>query len=316
MYRFQSLLGLVGLTILLPSTAMPISITSCNPTFVASVAGATYTVTTNLAPAAGANCIEVTARNVTIDLNGHSLTGDYSGLGTGVYVFSDGANVTSSVAGGTIKGFGTGVNVDNGHHGHPALHSVTITHINSIDNIGAGIHLYFVDSSPIAPVAYRCLIQTNEITANGRFGVYLENTNGCAVLSNTISGNGNGPPVGIGVWLQSSSRNKVGQNIADGASIQFIGIWAGHDNYYTNENCYTHDPSVHNSIFSNTANYNLDVGIGLERCSALGNTVTLNTATGSGTYDLFDGNPVCDGNSWMGDTFVTANQSVNPMCIH
>jgi parallel beta-helix repeat (two copies) len=60
------------------------------------------------------------------------------------------------------------------------------------------------------------------------------------------------------------------------------------------------------SIYANTATNNTLVGISL---GGTQNEIGGNTAVGNGREDMFDSAPNCDDNRWLGNRFVTANQS-------
>lgn len=67
-----------------------------------------------------------------------------------------------------------------------------------------------------------------------------------------------------------------------------------------------------NNVRSNTLNNNGQTGIAISSGTGTGNNLSKNTAQGNGTFDLEDGNPNCDSNTWTQNTFGTANQP----CIH
>lgn len=67
-----------------------------------------------------------------------------------------------------------------------------------------------------------------------------------------------------------------------------------------------------NNVTGNTLNNNGGSGIGITSGTGTGNNLSTNTAQGNGIFDLEDGNPNCDSNTWTQNTFGTANQT----CIH
>src|SRR5262249_22134861 len=60
---------------------------------------------------------------------------------------------------------------------------------------------------------------------------------------------------------------------------------------------------VSGSVFSGNGNDGIFVESGSEN-----NTIVNNTALGNGNYDLYDQNASCDSNTWIGNTFGSANQ--------
>ncbi len=276
-----------------------IPIASCNPTFTAGTAGSSYSVTANLTPAAGANCIVVTAPSVTINLNHFALTGTGSAIGVEITSGATGAHVV----GGTITAFNTGI-LDSA--GSALLEGLTIR-----ANAENGVIMKAVNGS---------VLGSSSITGNGANGVYLANTrDGIVEYNIQISGNGTSG-TGYGVWIQNNASgtlsydNIVAGNTFGSGGPQLASIWIG-VSANAPLTCGTAGaPSTGNIIVDNqNINGNAVVGIGLQCSTASKNTVTDNSnVTGNTSFDLFDGNATCDGNSWVADTFGTSNQS----CIH
>jgi hypothetical protein len=303
-----TLVAPLGLTrILTPQPVMAarpavIAIASCNPTFIANVAGGSYVVTANLVPAPGQPCILVTAPGVTLNLNGHTLTGNPAAAGPGIGIDILAAAAGAHVSGpGTITAFSTGI-VDNANSA--LLESLTIR-----ANLGDGVLMSGVDGS---------VLDSSAMTANGANGVHLLNTKDCIVKYNTqISGNGTAGP-GYGVWIEdtvagASLDNIVAANvfgIVAAPQPELAGIWVGASANAPLACGVVAPASTGNIIVANkNINLNAVVGIGLECPSATNNTVTDNHAAGNGAFDLFDGNPACDANSWVADVFGTKNQA-------
>ncbi len=277
-----------------------ISIASCNPTFTAGTAGGSYTVTANLTPAAGANCIVVSAPGVTINLNHFTLTG--TGAAVGINIGS--AAVGAHIAGGTITGFATGI-ID-------SASSALMEGLTIRANTGNGVTMKTANGSVLA---------SSSITGNGVNGVYLLNTRYGTVEYNTqISGNGTSG-AGYGVWIQNNNATATlsydnivaGNNFGSGGQ-QLASVWVGISANAPLTCGTTGAPSTGNVIVDNqNINGNAVVGIGLQCTTATNNSITDNRAvTGNASFDLFDGNTTCDGNTWLADTFGTSNQS----CIH
>ena len=105
-----------------PSTIFPIVISESG----------SYILTSNLTVSTSVNCIEVTADNVTLDLNGFALVGPGTGSGgRGIYVNSVN-NV--SVGNGTVRNFvSTGIDIPN------TSHNCLVKDIRAYDNGVLGI---------------------------------------------------------------------------------------------------------------------------------------------------------------------------------
>jgi Right handed beta helix region len=275
-----------------------ISITSCNPTFNANTAGGSYIVTANLTPAAGMNCIVISAPGVTLNLNHFTLTGTGSAIGIDILPGATGAHVV----GGTITLFTTGL-VDNASSA--LLEGLTIR-----ANTGNGL---------IMKAANGSVLDSSSITGNGANGVYMPNTRGGLVENNfQISGNGTSGP-GYGVWIQNnapatlSNNNIIASNNFGNGGTQLAAVWVGASQNAPQTCASSGVPSTGNIIVANkNMNANAAVGIGIECPTATKNTVADNQASKNVTFDLFDGNTSCDANNWVADTFGTANQ----VCVH
>jgi hypothetical protein len=296
------LLPVVLLTLMLiePMMASSINITSCNPTFTAGTNGATYTVTANLTAAANANCIVVTAADVTINLNRFTLTGAGTAPGTGIVIQPAAAG--AHIVGGTITGFTTGI--------MDSASSVLLEALTVRSNLGSGVTMKSVNGSVLA---------TSSITGNGANGVYLLNTRDGLVNHNVaISGNGTAGP-GYGVFIQNNATgslsydNVVADNVFGSGGTQLAAVWVGTSNNAPLTCGKTGAASSGNVIVGNQSiNRDAAVGIGLECGFASSNIVSDNSASGNISFDLFDGNASCDSNSWIADVFSTANQT----CVH
>lgn len=274
-----------------------IAIASCNPTFIAGVAGGSYVVTANLVPAAGQICIIVNAPGVTINLNGHVLTGTGAAIGIEILPGMAGAHI---IGPSTITAFTTGV-LD-------AANSALLENLTVKGNLGNGIVMTGVDGS---------VLDSSAIVGNGANGVYLLNTRDSVVKYNLqIAGNGTAGP-GYGVWIQNNAAttlsfdNIVAANVFGNGGPQLAGIWVGISNNAPLGCTVTAAPSTGNILVDNqNINANVVVGIGLQCATATNNTVTDNhNVVGNIAFDLFDGNAACDANSWVADIFGTKNQA-------
>jgi parallel beta-helix repeat protein len=163
-------------------------------------------------------------------------------------------------------------------------------------------------------------IRSSNISCN-RIGIQFDDSSNNMIDSSAINKNID-PSFCGGVLMTGSSTNNVitsSQFLQDGdfGVETFTGANGNTVQSSTLNNTAFFGPnpgvflnSNSNTVKSNTADGNL-VGIAL-LSGATGNTVASNEALGNTLFDLFDGNPACDSNTWTNNRFVTANQS----CIH
>jgi parallel beta-helix repeat protein len=150
-----------------------------------------YRLTSNLKPPAGTDAIDVSASNVTIDLNGFGIIGPGSTSLTPTGIGASGANDVT-VENGTVTGFGIGVDVGN----------FGIVRDVHADVNGSGIQAGFdalvdgctANNSTLAiEPAINCggasTISGN--TANGNMDIGISCIgNGCVISGNTANANG------------------------------------------------------------------------------------------------------------------------------
>jgi parallel beta-helix repeat protein len=266
--------------------------------------------------------ITITASNVTLQLNGHTMTASPSGTGSGVLV-DDSAGPVSGVGitgPGTITEYGPGVQLGNGGAG---VTGSTVSGLTADNNANNGIYL--------ETGATGNTVNSNTANNNLGYGIAVGGTD------NTIKNNtaDNNDPGGI---LIGGAANTVRDNTADTNSVDGIdvdgrgntvnnnvvntnnsdGIYVGgsgnaiHDNT-TRGNGLTgiETPANDNTFYNNIADNNRVWGIALD-FGAEGNTFHDNTALGNGALDLLAFAPCDSNNSWYNNKFRTTNMS----CIH
>jgi parallel beta-helix repeat protein len=248
--------------------------------------------------------ITITASDVTLDLNGHTMTGLESGVGV---LVDDSAGAIAHVAitgPGTITIYRIGVQLGSGGAGvsDSSVSGLTANH-NDFD----GILLLGASGNTVAD---------NTASHNSAFGISLGRASGNTVADNTATNNIAG---GIAVFPGASGNtiddNTATNNISDGIVLFTAATGNTVDDNTTNTNG---DVGIFlfgasgNTVADNTASHNGNVGIFLFG-GGTGNTIDDNTALGNAVFDLFDGNvPGCDSNTWTDNTFNKAN----PPCIH
>jgi hypothetical protein len=204
-----------------------------NNLFIISQPGSYY-LTTNLVGVTAKNGVEITASNVTLDLNGFAVLG-VVGSKAGIYV----ANVSSSVAvrNGSVSGWGNygvlggsyGVAFQNllferllvsgNTNGGILSANCTIQNCQSSGNAGSGIEV-------MPGIVSGCLVQNNT-----SYGIEV-NASGSQILGNTCIGNNpGGTSAGSGIFV-FANNTRVDGNYLTGNG--YAGIVCQYFNYSNN----------------------------------------------------------------------------------
>ena len=317
---------LVTLFLSLPAHGQPIPVAACGANL--NVEGGHYVFTQDIGPCAG-NGVNITANNVTLNLNGFTITG--SGVSIGINVTGSSAHIS----GGTVSTFERGILINGGSQNH--VHDMTVTR-----NRGGGIELLMSDNNHI---------HDNTVTSNN-FGIDLNSSD-----HNHLDGNRIASHFFSGVQLHDSHYNRFSsnesQNTISGAGFELI---ESDNNVFTSNNASSNDGSgfwvrrsANNSIQDNAANSNFFAGIelsasnentvkgnsanrnrltgiflgsadnntiknntaignffedGIALANSSGNVVKSNTALDNGDFDLSDNK--CPDNIWKNNVFVTS----------
>jgi len=158
-----------------------------------------YRLTTSLTVPASTDGIDVSAPNVTIDLNGFSITGAGGTSAIGINATGEG-EVT--VENGTVTGFSSGTGIDVGNNG--------IVKNMHADSNGTGI----VVGGPYA------VIQGCTANSNGSAGILL-NAAGSVISGNTVNGNTNGinaSPAASALIIGNTITNNSNDGILGGST--------------------------------------------------------------------------------------------------
>jgi hypothetical protein len=268
-----------GLVLALLGAVVPVqaaaSITTCGFTI---TTGGIYNVANDLTGCAG-DGIDIEASNVTLNLNGHKITGGGANFGIAVFIPGGGQLSTILIDGpGLIQGFGVGILINNVTNGK-------VGHVTSALNTVYGLVTNTKDTQVTN------LVLTNNVFAgNVSFGLLLNNSKNGSIQNNDVSGNGND-----GIFVRSGTNNQVQQNIANGNHSNGIAFIA----------------ESGSSANNNTTNGNSASGIGKDGGS-VGMLFQYNTSEGNGGGDMFDGRASCSSDTWQFNTFFTSNQT----CIH
>jgi len=178
-----------------------------------------YKLASNLNAPDGTTAIEVTANNVTIDLNGftiRSTTGSSSGHGIDAQV-SVGIKVTN----GTITGFNSAINNFDGAFAVIENMRLLSNQTGFVGGSDAQIRNNTMVSNPSYGVrcGARCVIDRNVITGNYVTEGILISGGGAMVLGNVIAGN-QGPGIGVTVVDKSGyAYNILVDNNGGGAQV-------------------------------------------------------------------------------------------------
>jgi parallel beta-helix repeat protein len=284
----------------------------------------------------------IAADNITVDLAGHTVSGDPAGGGDAPGILFRGVS-GSTVRNGTVQHFAAGVAIQGG--GHNVVQNVTVQ-----DNIGSGGDFgdgIVVDGSS------ENRIEGNTVRRNGPYsGISLLNkSEHNDVRHNVVTDNNMsqaGDPsagrqaMGIRVEGPGASHNKIDSNTITGSGSDGINVLATCANPDASPPCGGTEPNRYNRIVNNTSNENGTSGRGdgikvftmPTPIPPANNTVTdnvannnttngicfdggtvanrasRNSAHGNGQYDGFDGDtdPACGSNTWTANDFDTVNQ--------
>jgi len=228
-----------------------------------------YVVTADLSCAGIA--IDINASNVSLNLNGHIITG--SNVTGGIRIFGTSSNRLNHVAvegPGLIQKFDIGVSI--GYADYCQLKLVTIAH-NQIGLLASGDVSYLTVASNVVVANHSGMVlMTPSIT-------------GGVIAYNDVSGNGSGMFVAGGMTV---NNNVVNGNAGDGIDI---------------EGSFTR-------VYANTTNGNAGGGIRVNNPPQTGNQIFNNTSSkANGTFDLEDVNSACGTDVWADNVFFTRNRS-------
>jgi parallel beta-helix repeat protein len=236
--------------------------------------------------------IKVQANNVTIDLNGYSISGNNTSGGHGVYM-NGCSNV--EIRNGTIRNFGSsGI-----HEESSSGNSHRVINVRVMNNKEDGIRL----------AGSNHMVKDCTVSGNGSYGidVFL----GCTVSGNTVYNNAY-----YGIYAGSGST--VSGNTA--YSNDDIGINANSGSTVSGNTVYNNGSAGINAdsgstVSGNTARYNGGTGIWAGSGSTVKNNTTFyNNAFGIylESYNLVDGNTAYANNQSGGDA---TNISACPTCV-
>lgn len=288
--------------------------------------GQAITVSTTLDSNVGpcATGLVITADNVTLDLNGHTVSGNPGpGDGPGVEITG---RTGVTVRNGTITQFDAGVAITGGSRN-------TVTGMTLIDNRGSfatdfGDGVAVFDSTDNT-------IRGNRIRNNGPYsGISLVQSSNNLIEQNQITGNNQSIQTsGIrveNVGRDASNANTIRANLVQGSSLDGIQLFAGASDNVVSQNSAIQNGrdgitafagASRNVIENNQTRFNGSgpiPGSGIYIRGAAGsfpapagNIIRRNVSTDNVQFDLRDGTPNCGTNVWSGNQGNTGT----PPCV-
>jgi parallel beta-helix repeat protein len=230
-------------------------------------------------PAAG-DCIVITAPNVSLNLNGFSLSGTTNAVG--IHVMKTAAKVVIEGNGSIIKTFGTGI---------------------QIDAAGALADNFTVNKNTEAGVvinhAQQVQLSNFSSTDNLHDGVRIVGGGFNGLQMPFISGNGR-----YGVWVEGSSNNSVGN--FDISQNALVGIYVGCSQAGPRAACLRGvGPSNYNHLFSGTIKDSgvQQYGVAIDLGDNFNRVVNV-YAWQDSQVDLLDVNPNCASNYWFAEPII------------
>jgi len=264
--------------------------------------------------------VKVAAHDVSINMNGHALIGPGAGPGvdSGIKT-SDGTRCVAvkglNIKGGTITGFGSGIELCESMNAHVSAMTLTRNNI--------GIELFYSNGNQI---------DGNDISGNGgaghsSYGVLLNHSRDNRIDSNKVNGNTSMNINCGGFNVTGSSNNSITSNEIS-ANVMTSRVVGGHihagfgirlregsngntvsgNTLNGNSTGFNSHNSSNNRIQSNTVKDSEEVGFRISGRS-INNAVASNTASGNRFFDLFDSQPDCSGTTWKTNNFATRNRS-------
>jgi parallel beta-helix repeat protein len=229
-----------------------------------------YSLGGNLTCTTNTDGIDIETSQVTLHLNGHSITGT-CGSGIGIHVLGSFAVPLTTV---NIVGAGTINNFSNNFVADYSSNSM-VNRVKVVSECPANWG-FLIDSTS----SQWALVQDIVQAPGTSYGLGLYGPNNVVALCNV------GDTITVG-----SNNNVIVDNIASNNE-------GGMSVYGSN-----------NQIYSNTTNNN-SAGDGIILfAGALGNNISLNKSSDNLPYDMEDDNPTCGTNIWVGNNFNAANQT-------
>lgn len=192
-----------------------ISLTAC-PGFISTPG--TYRLDADVSTSLNA-CMRITASNVTIDLNGYTITGPgYGvGIGTGVELYLKRVKI---IGPGKVENFGNGVELQD-------VSNSKVSKVVSTDNVASGIHVLRSDKN----VVERCITFNNGLNGISVVGHPSDPAESNAIRRNEVIGNNN-----VGIRVDDAENNHIEANNVSANGPYNMYFYAGGDNNLVENN--------------------------------------------------------------------------------
>ena len=293
------------------------------------------TLTANVGPCSQGG-LKIGADGITLNLGGFAVVGRANRTGDGVGILVSGRTGVV-VRNGRVTDYDAGVAIVGGGGN-------TVTGLLVKDNIGTTRRGDFGDGIAISDSGNNSLL-TNNVVHNGPFSgvAIVGDSDGNLLEDNVISDNNLGFTGLDGVRVEGpgANNNVVRGNTVAGNTLDGIAVFAdsGTGNFNTGnliENntvvsngfgllaarpgdgirlfIRANSNTVRNNVVSDNAGsgillqFNTNLATGASSNTITGNTASGNARASAARFDLEDQNPLCDSNTWLANTFGTANQ--------
>jgi parallel beta-helix repeat protein len=271
--------------------ALPMDVTTCGQTL---AAAGEYVLANNLncSGAGDYNGVTITASNVTFHLAGRTISSNDCDLNRNLSgIFVAGGLTGVKIDGGRVSGFNDGIV------------------LSSSNSFVEGMTVRNACAFGIAVQGAHNQINTNTVTASGD-GVALAPSDDSRVFSNNLSGNNR-----AGILISDDSeRNRIENNILNnnGANTdEGYGVFIvnGSDNIVRHNAANYNDFGIrisapNNAANNNTVSGNSQNGIWISTDGSP-SSVRRNSVFGNGLSDMLDESPLCGGNVWRNNKFIT-----------
>jgi hypothetical protein len=235
-----------------------------------------------------ADCIDINANNVTLDLHGFNVSNTGTAVGTvGVNVLSTSTNVTIEGANAFIEGFAIGVQTG------PSTTQTVAEDINVVDNTYAGVNLQGSSQSV-----------SNLFAQGSAYGVQLRRCTKC--IATNINATDNSV---YGCWMMGSQSSQIFLLTAVDNTI--AGIYEGCAPTAPGASCDGNPTGSGNEIYNSLyqgGEYGVAVDGG-ETTARVYQTSPGDVDDGESKFQLYDGNASCGSNVWFDNVFSDANQA-------
>lgn len=203
------------------SVTLDPDISACS---VLSTAGATYTLTANIANSTSSTCMNITADNVTLNCQGYFIDGKDTAGSNGIYSTKFNSTIQNCI----IVDWASGIQFNTATNG-------TISNVNDTSN-GQGIILLSSNYTSIS---------NSRSYSNQYNGFYIYTVANNNILSN-VTAYSNGPSCCAGVYFDNANNNTVANSTfySNKYGIQM-------DVYLTA----SQNNSIYNNLFNNTINF-------------------------------------------------------------